>query len=439
MNKKRFIIIIVVILLLALGFFIAAYLISGKSGGTGGNGGEDKGGLFDNFYPFGRPADSPDGSKGGEDGKTGTIPGTGPGTGGDQNILGEAPFNPLVQLSTVPTSGAFIFERSGKTYVQYAERATGHVYEVSLDNFGQQRLSKTTVPGIHEALWTNAGKTILYRYLRDDQETIATFAMVAPSASTGTSTFPAPAEGEDGSAELMGVFLEDDILDVVISHDSKSAFYTKKERTTDKLFGYAGTLANGAAKKVFEHSFTEWLPVAFDGTRAWLQSKASQGVPGYLYVLNISSGAFTKVLGGVNGLTALPSPDGKKILYSESTRGALKTFLYNTDKKESKEFPVATLPEKCAWGKKSDVLYCAAPATILTATYPDHWYMGITLFTDNIWEIAVKDFAEDPLVSINMTGLGKNTDIVRPMLSADELRMIFINKKDSTLWLYRQR
>ncbi|MCI0542781.1 hypothetical protein L0Y69_03470 [bacterium] len=417
MKKKYFIIIIVVLVLVALGIFLAGYLISRKDA-PGKETGSDVGGFWGDLNPFGSAPDIPaDGEGTPETGSSG------------EELVANTPFKPLVQLSDTATAGAAFTGIKGE-YVEYVERATGHIFEVTLETLGKQRISQIIAPKMHEALWVDAGKTILLRYLREDGVTITSFARKAPERIA-----PISAGGEGTEAE--GALLPDGILHAIISQDGKTAFYIKKDSASGKLFGYAGGLRISAPKKVFEHDFTEWLPVGFDGKTVWLQTKASRDVPGFLYALNTATGALSRIFGGMNGMNALPSPDGKKILYSESTRGSVKTFLYDVATAESAPFPVATLPEKCVWQSAGKGIYCAVPDRIPTGSYPDDWYMGLMSFTDKIFWINAGTLSEPSMITDPRIDAGSALDITNMALSPADKSLVFINKKDSTLWFYR--
>ncbi len=420
MKKKTFVIIIAILVLIALGIFLAGYLVSKKEAPESGRVDGGFGGFWGDLNPFGgNSTGTQDGEAPSEESET-----------SDGIIKGE-PFNPLVKLSDTAVAGA-VFSGKNAEYAQYVERSTGHVFEVTLDGLAKARISQITAPKMHEALWTDGGKTILLRYLREDGETITSFARKSPERIA-----PIPSVGESATTTAEGTLLPDGILHAIVSNDGKTVFYVKKDAASKKLFGYSGELRNSGAKKVFEHDFTEWLPVRFDGKVVWLQTKSSKDAPGYLYTLNISTGSLQKILGDIKGLTTLPSPDGKKILYSESTRGSFKTFLYDVASSESVLFPVATLPEKCAWQSTGGGVYCAVPERIPTGDYPDAWYMGLVSFTDKLWWIELDSMHAYPVLAPTVGG--QDIEMVSIQLSTDSTRVLFINKKNSTLWLYRPR
>lgn len=413
MTKKRFFIILGIIIILILGFLVTTFFITNKE-----NPDSTSGISIGGFFPFGQPTQRQGNGDNGANNGNGSSVSPGP--------IISVPFQPLVQLSSTPTAGMYVFKRNNDTIVQYMEQSTGHVYEVNLKDLIKAKISQSTMTRIHEAWWIDGGNSILARYLRDDGRTIATFSIKTPKLGATVST-------STGGGEAL---FPDNILDFILTKDGKKIFtLAPNSDNSDEELGFAGDASGYRVKNVFDSKFTEWLPVSFDGKTVWLQTKASQEIAGHLYRLDTSTGALLKVVGGINGLTALPSPDGKYILYSESTLGLFKTYLYDVTKAQKADFPATTLPEKCAW-KGSDTLYCLTPDNPKTANYPDEWYQGLISFNDKLWKIDAKTLEATMLYDI--VGEKKMIDGTRPMVLDDGSVFLFLNKKDSTLWAYRE-
>jgi hypothetical protein len=160
-----------------------------------------------------------------------------------------------------------------------------------------------------------------------------------------------------------------------------------------------------------------------------LLTKSSTEAEGYLYSLDFKTGKFEKLIGGIKGLTALVSPAGEKIIYSQSRRNGIETKIFTIKDKTSADFGLTTLPEKCAWSKlDKNIIYCPAPNNFPAGDYPDDWYQGMISFNDSIWQINLS--TGETNVLINET----NIDVINPFLSKDENYLVFTNKKDNTLW-----
>src|SRR3989344_3442211 len=88
-----------------------------------------------------------------------------------------------------------------------------------------------------------------------------------------------------------------------------------------------------------------------------------------------------------------------------------------------------TLPEKCAWSKKSkDIIFCALPLAYSPAVYPDDWYKGKISFNDEIVKLNLKDSAIESIEIL------PSVDATNLFLSEDETLLFFTNKKDGSLW-----
>lgn len=305
--------------------------------------------------------------------------------------------------------------------LRYVDRATGNIYETFTDTIQERQFSKTVIPKIYEAFFGNKGISVVMRYLNGDAKTIETFLGNLPAELLGGDT--------TGGNEIKGASLGNDIEDVSISPDTGSAFY---------LFNVgndtAGTTINLTTNKkvqVFDSPFNEWLSYWPNSKTITLTTKPASGVPGYMYALNLSNKNFSKVFGGINGLTTLASPDGKMVLYADDS---LALNIYHEDTKVPYLLGVKTLPDKCVWGQASDIIYCAVPKSIDPGEYPDSWYQGEISFSDQIWKIDVKTgntiMVADPLT----IGGGEDIDGIKLALDDGSNYLFFVNKKDSYLW-----
>jgi hypothetical protein len=150
-----------------------------------------------------------------------------------------------------------------------------------------------------------------------------------------------------------------------------------------------------------------------------------------MYAVDPNKKDFNKVIGNINGLTTLTSPDGQLILYSSNN---LFLNTYNTKTGESVAVGLRTLPEKCVWNKTSDVVYCAVPKYISPGNYPDSWYMGEVSFSDEIWRINTQNGSTILISDISSISGAEGIDGINLTLDDAENYLFFMNKKDSYLW-----
>jgi hypothetical protein len=308
--------------------------------------------------------------------------------------------------------------------LRYVEKTSGNVYQTFADVINERRFSETIVLGVHDAFFGDQGKSVIMRYLKIDGETIASFAGSMPNDALGSDYI---------KNEIKGSFLPENVTDLSVSPDSSKIFYISK--AGNGVVGVTATPLGTEKTQIFSSPFTEWLTSWPNTDTITLTTKPSGEVPGFMYAINTDGSDFRKVLGGINGLTALVSPNGKWILYGNST---LALRLLNTETQQVIPLQKKTLPEKCVWAKSSESIYCFVPTFTDIYTYPDSWYQGEISFTDQIWRLdssGVSTLIVDP----ETTERGERLDGIMPMLDENENYLFFINKKDSFLWELKLR
>ena len=182
--------------------------------------------------------------------------------------------------------------------------------------------------------------------------------------------------------------------------------------------------------------------VCLEFTDLFIALARAAGIParevdGFAYTLDAITGALQKLIGGVKGLTTRPSADMTSVLYSRGLQNRVDAFLLNVKTGATENFPVATLSEKCAWGKKAPkVVYCGVPESLPQGAFPDDWYQGRVSFSDALWRIDTETNTPERL-SFPEIDIKESIDAIEPFLSTDDGFLFFINKKDSSLWSLR--
>ncbi|MFA5778019.1 MAG: hypothetical protein WC870_00805 [Candidatus Paceibacterota bacterium] len=305
--------------------------------------------------------------------------------------------------------------------LRYVDRATGNIYQTFADKIAERKFSGTIIPKVYEALFGNKGQSVIMRYLKTDGRTIITFVGNLPKELLGGDTTE--------SNEIKGSFLPENIKDMSLSSDTGSVFYLFN--TGDSMVGTTLNLTTNKKVQIFDSPFTEWLSSWPNSKIITLTTKPSFSVPGYMYTIDPNTKNLIKTIDEVPGLTTLPSPNGKLVLYSNNT---LSLNLFHTDTKTNDLFGVKTLPEKCIWGKANDVVYCSVPKYISGGQYPDTWYQGETSFSDQIWKIDIKTRNATIIADLATITGGEEIDGIKLMLDEGENYLFFVNKKDSFLW-----
>ncbi|MFA6300923.1 MAG: peptidoglycan-binding domain-containing protein [Candidatus Paceibacterota bacterium] len=305
--------------------------------------------------------------------------------------------------------------------LRYVDRASGNIYETFVDKIQETKFTTTIIPKVYEAIFGNKGESVIMRYLKTDGKTIESFVGNLPKELLAGDT-------TDGN-EIKGTFLPEDVKDLSLAPDTKSVFYLFN--SGDNIVGTTLNLLTNKKTQIFDSPFTEWLSSWPNSKTITLTTKPSFSVPGYMYTKDLNSQRFSQVMGKINGLTTLMSPDGKMILYGNNT---LALNLFHTDTKTVEPFGVKTLPEKCVWNKTSTTLYCAVPGGAGGSTYPDVWYQGEVSFSDQLWKIDIVTGNATQIIDPTTTTGGEEIDGIKLGTDETENYLFFVNKKDSFLW-----
>ena len=454
MSKRNFtllIIIVTIILAIILGFWYFQKPSSTENGGIGTN-------FFSSFNPFGRKTNPPPTTPPVD--VSGYVPPT--------DINTETPKLKLVKVSSMPIAGFAIFQKErlkeitstqilsaggeqqitpstttqntttntpkGKkiqvkpiipltefvSALRYVDRATGNIYQAFADKLEERRFSLTVIPKVYEAYFGNNGDSVIMRYLRNDDITIATFFGSLPKELVGDVT--------TGDKEVKGSFLPDNITDMTTSPDTQKVFYLFN--TGEIANGVVADLVGNKKIQVFDSPFTEWLTFWPNNKIITLTTKPASGVMGYMYEVNTDKKDFSRTLGGIAGLTTLTSPNTKLVLYGDDN---LSLNIFNKETKASIPLGIKTMPEKCVWNKLSSYIYCSVPKVIYGALYPDSWYQGETSFDDQIWKIDAAS-GNATMIANPLDIVKEEIDGIKPALDESEDYLFFVNKKDSFLW-----
>ena len=406
MNKKVIIIILIIILVL---IGVGLWFVFSK-GGLGGEEGTSPGNFFGNLFPFGGDSDDRP-TSGSTEGGGGDTPSS-----SENGVILQ-----LRQLTTEAVAGAMATSSGGTINVRYLERATGNIYEINLQTLQKDRLTNTTIIGVHNVVWHGDGSSLILRYLNEN-DVIKTFA----------GTISSSADSGENIGRLDGIFLDDDIPYITTSPDKTKILLLSQIKTGISFI--TAEFNGGNREPVAISPFSQWIPQWFDDGTISITTKASALAPGFLYFVDLSTGFFEKVIGDINGLTTLVNKTGEIILYSESNDRHFTLNAITLDERIKIQPPLSTLPEKCVWSTvRTSIAYCGVPTTITPGNYPDVWYQGLVSFSDNIWEIDVEKDTVKFLISLP-TAAREEIDLINPVLSDNEEYLIFTNKKDSTLW-----
>ena len=334
----------------------------------------------------------------------------------------------LFRIVDTPIAGFVSFNRGGSVVVRYVDRATGHISEVILPNatssnsLTRTKILNQTLPKLYEAYFISDGSFVFLLSLKDDSDVVDNRSLVL-TAPRSTST--------DGLYSASLTNLRGDI-DSVLVGSGNSLSYVLRDAGTIVSSTFTGT----GLKTLFTSAFNNWR-ISRLGNNLLLSAKAHAGTPGYTYSLPSGGGSLTKLLGPLNGLVAVGNSSGNSVLYSYVEGGETKLFTKNIQANTTSEILPATLAEKCVWStKESSVFFCGTPLNGLSGKEPNEWYLGKSHFSDYLWRFDT-DTEIAQLIAEPKTDFNVDLDISEPKLSPDEDYLIFINKRDLTLWAIR--
>ena len=73
--------------------------------------------------------------------------------------------------------------------IRYVEKATGNIYQTFADTIDERKFTTTIIPTVYDAYFGDNGNSVVMRYLKEDGNTIETFAGTMPKEILGGDTF----------------------------------------------------------------------------------------------------------------------------------------------------------------------------------------------------------------------------------------------------------
>ncbi len=335
--------------------------------------------------------------------------------------------NGLRKISDGPVSGSTMLVQGSTTLVRFMDRATGNIYEYDPLTNSKKRLTNTTIPKAVHVVWGLNANSFIAQTIKGD----------LVSSYSGTIASSTASSTADSLREVTGEYIPDDITSISFSPKKDSVFYLQK--TNLGISGFIADKKGKNAKEVWRFPTNEWLLSWQTGDTAFISTKSSSGLESFLYTLNTRTGALSLVLGHIEGLLALPSPNSDQILFSESKTTSSALFLYSVKQKISLPQPFTAFAEKCTWITNTKYT-CGVQLSGITGKMLDEWHMGLFSFDDSLAtydtnQVQSDDLSENlKIIEIRDTD-GKGIDVINLQTSADGRLLSFQNKKDLSLWV----
>lgn len=302
------------------------------------------------------------------------------------------------------------------SFYRYVDAVTGNVNESREDELRETRLTNTTIPMIGEVDFMNSGNTIFIKYFKDDENKVENFlGNIVMESSTTT-------EVQD-LGSILGDFVDSNIKDVSVSDDSQRFFFINKG------VGYISNYNDiENATKVVD-LYTDNFTSIWNGNNILVYSKPTYFNNGYVYL--IENGQLQKIIGGLKGLSANINKNNNRLITSNYSKANIETKIIDLDEDKTLGLVGKFLAEKCVWSNLNPetILYCASQVEYPSAQYPDDWYKGKLSFKDYLFRV---DLENQKFTKIEE--VPNDFDIIDLQITNDDQHILFINKKDYTLW-----
>lgn len=358
----------------------------------------------------------------------------------------------LRRLTNEAVSGATVLSQRvdllEHQIARFVERRTGHVVEADLTRFSPLKtLSLTTIPRVQNAEWSKTGSTTVIQYLDSQAKTVFTFIASLVAQENGLDEFVSD-DTASSTAELdvltsetnnapygyEGDFFPEDTQAFSFSPNSDEVFYLSP--TLFGSIGYVYNVEDGTEREVWRHPLRQFN-VRWDAPDEVLMvSRPANGMPGYVFIVNVVDGSYEVPLSERLSVTASMSPDGTYVAFAHTTEGFPTFEVLDRTTGTTQRLPEVTLPEKCLWSNMgtSSVLYCGVPRSAPNAqSFPERWYKGQESFNDVLMKLDVAT-RKSTLIIDPVDAVGQMLDVVDLTRSPDGNYLVFRSKHDDSLW-----
>lgn len=314
---------------------------------------------------------------------------------------------PLQMLTTLPVAGFAIATSGEDTIVRFVEKGTGHVYDINLESGVQVLISGTTVPRTTEA------------YFAPD---LMSFVTVSDVGERQISLWQFV---ENEALSITRTALFSDAYDFTFI-DNTTLHYARSNNV--QTYGYVYDLTRQEERQVYRVDIPGLSSYYHDGDW-YVAPKPTQYLIGALYRVE-NGNRLTPMSKTVLGFIPFFSEAG--IITNRLTDGYYSSLL--TDGITEQMF---LQPEKCV-SLDVENIWCGADALYPEASYLEDWYKGTVVNDDSLLRIRLNDVSVKTLI-VPSTAIGQTLDMVNLQFTPQKDFLIFKNRTDSMLWIYRNQ
>lgn len=323
------------------------------------------------------------------------------------NVVLDISESKLQQITTAPVAGyKMATSTDGRPLLRYAERGTGHLYEVNLNSGLQTQLLPSTVPNTIAAYFAPDLKSLVL--VSEQAERFVTVLKIPNNAELEVERFALDPDAEN--IEYL---------------DANTIAFTLNDFKTTK--GYVYNLRDNTVSERFTLELPDARVVTTNINEVYAYPKPASKLQGAVYRV---SNTITPVTELFFGLVPMIANQEVFINYVENHSYATR----NTS--AAQPLAVLMLPEKCANTDEVGKVWCGSPAGVSTASFVEDWYKGAVSSEDWIWEVNAADNSVRTLI-IPTEEVGRQLDIINPQFDSSGERFFFQNKTDATLWLFK--
>lgn len=287
--------------------------------------------------------------------------------------------------------------------VLFYKKDGGDLFSSDFSGKEKEKISNLTIVGPIEALWSGDRAAVFYL----DGETRKGFLHVGTSSTTA---------------------LPQDVRSFSWSPDGRSVVYAI--RRDERLNLITADDRGRNPKTIFSTPLPDAQISWITSDKIALQTAPSGFAEGYLFLFSRSSQNLTRLVGPRFGLSTLWSPDGSRVIFSSTDSAGRSPTLTVADAtgKRLFEATIQTIPEKCVWSTIKE-MYCAVPRGSLTdAVWPDNYLQGVLNTSDRIVRL---DFEKKEIKGVFNE---RSFDMSNLILSKNRDYLLFVDRKDGTLW-----
>lgn len=318
--------------------------------------------------------------------------------------------NALQQLTTRAVAG-FGFASSSPDILRYAERGTGHIYEINLTSGKEEQVSVTTFPQTSEAVFSPEGTSVALTSYEGYQKIVSVGTIDARTTSSNVVKLPLGAEN-------------------IAFVNETTLYFTQTQG--NKTIGLMFNSSTQVQTTLFTINLTDIEVFWGNNLKAtYVLVKPSRTLEGALYT--VRKNVLIPVTNSAFGLTAFTNDT-----YTITSHATKNTYISESLKNGSvAEQGILMLKEKCVFDRTVDgVVWCAAPLETPKNTYVEDWYKGITTSEEYLWLTDISSKSSELKGDMPKLG-GKTIDVTGMAINSNGKVLLFGNKIDQSLWMYR--